>query len=429
MNIIQALLVHHSLRLLGSDLMDLNSKTAVVLGGTVPHIQLINELKNRGFRVVLIDYYENPPAKVVADKHIQESTLDKESVLKIAKQEEAALVISSCVDQANAVCCYIAEKLNLPRPYSYETSLDSTDKGRMKKIFFDNLIPTSNYQVVESLDKKISTLNYPLVVKPVDSNSSKGVHRADTDIELKIFSKEAFTISRSHQIIVEEYCEGIEIQVDCLAVNGTSFVLMTREKRQLAGSSIELNTQGSVVPARLSKEEMEQVTVIAQKVCKAFKLKSTPFFFQAKVHNKKINVIEFAPRIGGGLSSELIKVVTGIDMLQHSIDSYLGNSLKIPKLRETKKVYATVLMYMKPGVFGSIKGLEKLKLRESYEYVSILKKPGEVVSSELNSGNRVACMILSASSEEEIRSEIDQVYNTIEIYDIEGKACMRRSLT
>ena len=40
---------------------------ALVLGGTDDHIALIESLKRRGYRTILIDHYENPPAQAVAD--------------------------------------------------------------------------------------------------------------------------------------------------------------------------------------------------------------------------------------------------------------------------------------------------------------------------------------------------------------------------
>ena len=104
-----------------------------MLGGTSPHIALIENLKDRGYYTVLVDYYENPPAKKVADEHIRESTLDQDKVLEIAKSINAKLVISACVDQANVTACYVAEKLGLPVPYIYETAMSVTNKGLMKR--------------------------------------------------------------------------------------------------------------------------------------------------------------------------------------------------------------------------------------------------------------------------------------------------------
>ena len=159
---------------------------AIVLGGTSPHVLLVNKLKDRGYYVILIDYLDNPPAKQVADEHIQESTLNQDKVLEIAKHRKVSLVISTCIDQVNSVCCYVAEKLGLPHPYSYKTSLDVTDKGLMKKIMADNGIPTSSYTLTNSVEKiDWSKVSYPAVVKPVDCNSSKGVKRVDSDEETK----------------------------------------------------------------------------------------------------------------------------------------------------------------------------------------------------------------------------------------------------
>src|SRR5690554_5886296 len=121
----------------------MNKQVAIVLGGTFPHISLLEKLKERGYYTVLIDYFENPPAKLYADEHVMASTLDKEAVLEISKQKEASLVISAYIDQANVTACYVAEKLNLPHPYSYETSLNVTNKLLMKNLMINNNIPTS----------------------------------------------------------------------------------------------------------------------------------------------------------------------------------------------------------------------------------------------------------------------------------------------
>ena len=43
------------------ELKDRN-KTVIVLGGTAPHIELIKQLKSRGYYVILVDYLDNPPA-------------------------------------------------------------------------------------------------------------------------------------------------------------------------------------------------------------------------------------------------------------------------------------------------------------------------------------------------------------------------------
>ena len=142
--------------------------TAIVLGGTSPHITLVRELKERGYTVILVDYLPNPPAKAYADRHIQESTLDMEKVLQIAKDEKADLVVSACIDQTNSVCCYVAEKLGLPHPYDYQTSLAVTVKSVMKKVFLENGVPTSPYFAGKSVSdfSREVLLNYAKKIAP-----------------------------------------------------------------------------------------------------------------------------------------------------------------------------------------------------------------------------------------------------------------------
>lgn len=161
---------------------------AIVLAGTRPHILLIEKLKQRGFYVILVDYLDNPIAKPYADLHFQESTLNNEAVINIAREYNASLVISTCVDQANLTACYVSGKLGLPHPYSYETAMNVTDKLRMKKIMMENNIPTSKYyNISESMIQDIYDLKYPVIVKPADCNSSKGVRKVDDQKYLKEF--------------------------------------------------------------------------------------------------------------------------------------------------------------------------------------------------------------------------------------------------
>lgn len=403
-----------------------SQKTALVLGGTFPHISLIDKLKVRGYHTVLVDYCLSPPAAEIADEHVQISTLDKEAVLSIARNKNVKLIITSCVDQANSVCCYVSEKLGLPRPYSYKTSIDATDKGRMKELFQKGGMRTSDYCIVSS-PKEICCVNmpFPLVVKPVDANSSKGVHRANNIDELYLYVEEALNISKAGHAIIEEFCFGVEIQVDCLAVEGKAKVLLTRSKNHLPEElNAELNSTGSVVPALLCPTMRDETERIAQQICDCFELNNTPFFYQAMVYDNNVSLLEFAPRIGGGLSTELVKLATNVDLIECSIRSYLGESLKDIVALPVNRMYSTCLLYMKQGIFDRIEGTEALLCDGTVDRISIYKRSGEIISSELSSNNRIAALILSGSSLEEINTKTTRALESIEIFNSEGRGCM-----
>lgn len=395
----------------------MNQKKAIVLGGTSPHIELIKKLKSRDYFVILVDYLNNSPGIPFADKFVRESTLDLEKVYQVAKEENADLVISTCIDQANSTCCYVAEKLGLPHPYSYETSLDVTDKGRMKTIMRDNDIPTSSFQIVTSLDEvDWDLVSYPAVVKPVDCNSSKGVIKVDNQEDAAKCILDDIAMSRTSNAIIEGYNEGYEIQVDCLNYKSKTRVLMTRRKKRIESSEkMVLNSTGSIIPAGLSEELNEQAQEIANKISDSFNLKNTPFFYQAIVTENGISVIEFAPRIGGGLSSYLIKEIAGVDVVDVAIDSFLNIEIDIDEPKAIDRCYSTNLLYMKAGIFDHIEGFDELKTKGFVKEVFTTKEAGTEIDSDMRSSNRVGAFIVMADNVEDLKRHEKIAYETIQV--------------
>ena len=406
----------------------MHMKKAIVLGGTSPHVELINKLKKRGYYVVLVDYLDNSPGIAVADEHIKESTLDNKKVLQIATEMEANLVISTCIDQANSVCCYVAEKLGLPKPYTYKTSLEVTDKGLMKQIMFENKIPTSLFIVVKG-EREIdwNKVSFPAVVKPVDCNSSKGVHRVDNKEETLKYVREALEFSRTHCAIIERYNSGNEIQVDCFAGTKGAKVLLTRQKKKIVNTDNDmvLQSTGSVIPAVLDEKLKEQAEEIANLIAKAFKLENTFFFYQAIVTATGISVLEFAPRIGGGLSYYLLKDIAGYDAIEGAIESFLGREVTV-NLKEVDRCHSTNLIYMNPGVFEKLEGFEEAKEAGLIKEYFQLKKVGTRIDDDLRSGNRVAAFIVEADSYQELEQMEKRVYEKIKILDNEGNDVLKR---
>jgi len=395
-------------------------KKALVLGGTVPHAYLIDKLKAKGYTVILIDYTENPPAKSHADVHLRESSLDPEKVLEIAKSENADLVISTCIDQANSTACYVGERLSLPIPYSYETSLDVTRKGRMKTIFRQYGIPTSDFYILEKDEPKAVKLEYPIVIKPTDANSSKGVFKITSDREFEAKIEESFAFSREGKTIVERFVPGTEIQVDCIAVNGKASVLMTRDKIALPVAGKELQVLGFSIPGKLCTAHRAELEAIAQKIATAFGLQNTPFFYQAICNENGVFVLEFAPRIAGGTTFDMVQQYSGVDYLENAVRSFTGEPLDVQP-KPCGRVYVTRFLYMKSGVFGAVKGLDELlSSNDAYTYFPFVL-PGKTISDNLSSGNRIGGIMAKAPDYETAERLIRHALETVSVTDMDGK--------
>lgn len=402
---------------------------AIVLGGTNPHIQLLRKLKERGYYTVLVDYYPNPPAKPYADEHVQESTMDKEVVLEIAKLKNADLVITTNIDQANTTACYVAEKLHLPHPYSYETSLNVTDKSRMKTMMWENGISTSMYLICNSLKEiQLSDLTFPLVVKPADSNGSRGVYKCSNIQELfKYFnlSKEA---SKNGKVIIEGYVDGTEVSFYYFIQEGKAHYITSNQRfRFKTGTAGVIQSAGGLYPVALSKNIYEKMQINADRIAKVFNLDNTPIFIQAIATDDNIYVIEFAPRIGGGLSYRLIENENQFDIINAAIDSFLGKKAALNIFQPDQ--YSAVMNVYAPGiVMGHFYGIDEITskgiAKEFYPY----KMPGSEVSKDMSSGSRVGAFFIQGKTEQDIYNKIYFINESIEVYDSFGRPSMQHDI-
>jgi len=406
--------------------MDKQQK-AIILGGTDDHIALIENLKKRGYYTILIDYNANPPAKVAADLHIQESTLEEDKVLKIATEQKVDLVISACIDQALLTACYVAERLGLPAPFSYETALNVTNKGYMKKRMVENGIPTSNYYFVDSsTDIESLELLYPIMVKPADSNGSFGVKKAHDKEELNRYLIEALKISRSATAIAEEFNTGIEVSVDCFVENGISKIVMMS---QLFKKAIDASTMlifQSVIPAEISDNARFKIEDIANRIASNFNLDNTPLLIQTIVNEDDVRVIEFSPRIGG-TKHKAIKDITSFDILDSSIDSFLGKKVKV-EFNQPKNYTSKNHIYTYPGIFGDIANYDTLLTEGVISDFIFFKTRGMEINGDLASRSRVASFVVKSSSKELLFEKINQAVNTLQVYDINGEPIMRKDI-
>ena len=408
----------------------MNKPIALVLGGTVPHVHLIELLKERGYYTVLLDYTPNPPAKEYADEHLPVSTLDNEAVLKVARERKASLVISTNVDQANVTCCYVSEKLGLYSPYSYEIALDVTDKQRMKKIMWENNIPTSKYLQVGSLEEVENLkLTFPVMVKPADSNSANGVKRAYTQEELEKYLPDALRFSRNGKAIVEEFVTGKEISGYGVVVNGEAKLLMHQERVSVYdGEDKVIKCYASLAPSRISENAGIKAEKILTMIAQAFHLDNTPLFFQGIVNGDDISVIEFAPRVGGGISFQTIKDATGYDIIAAALDSYLNIPISIDSWHPMDSRYAVNQIYGTNGVYDKTTGGDDILKDGTVKVLSFYKHKGDVIDSSRASSSRIGVMVVSDPTEAGLRKKISEAFSKLDSFDEKGNSIIRRDL-
>ena len=401
---------------------------ALVLAGGFPQIALIEELKRRKITTVLADYYENPVAKKYADKFYRVSTLDLEGITEVAKNEKVDFLITVCTDQAINTVAKVSEILGLPCYIDYETARNVTNKQYMKRVFNEFGIPTAKHVVMGELDEqKLGSMTYPLIVKPVDCNSSKGVKRVENIEELSNAVAKAVEYSRTNTAIVEEFIDGEELSVDVYVEEGKAHVLSVSSLDKIAN-----NDKFVIFRGRYSADVVDRVhdlvQGIAQQIADAFGLKNSPMLIQMITDGKRAFVLEFSARTGGGVKFRLIKKASGFDVVSAVVDLTLGNKPHVEKVVPENRYIINEFIYCDEGTFDRLDGFDALVTDGTISEYSLYKWQGAKFDTIENSGDRVAGFTIQADTMEEIRIKHKKAVENIRVLDVNGKDIMRKDL-
>lgn len=402
----------------------------MVLAGGNDQAALIQELRKKieGVEVILIDFAPNVVAAKYADRHIVESTMDLPKVKEIAQREKVDYIMTACGDQPLLTMAVVSEELGLPCYLSKKQVLNLTNKMYMKRLMVVNDIPTSRFKTFTSKDQlNTEGLTFPLVVKPVDSNGSKGVRKVCNREELEKYLPEAFRFTLTDTVIVEEFCEGVEISADFYICDGKAKKVMWC---QLNKYEVDDSTQviyQSIIPPTLSEKASETLMEVANKIAKGYEVDNSPLLVQAMINGDDVKVIEFSARLGGGAKYKTIQNVTGFNVLRANLESMLGEKPKV-EINDDGRCFSRCHIYVEGGVFSAIEGLEQLQQRGIIDEYVLTKPFGVETGSPKSSSDRVASVFISASSKEELANKIKDAISNIKVLNENGKDMLFREM-
>ena len=190
----------------------------MILAGGNDQCALIEELRkyfNGDVEILLVDMSDKVKAIAYADRFLRISTMDRQAVLQAARNEKIDYILTACGDQPLSTMAYVSEQIGIPTYLTDQEVKFLTNKRFMKEKMLANGIPTAKHIYInKNWNGELPDLKYPLVIKPVDSNGSKGVKKVIKLSELKGALQEAFSYSISGDVIIEEFKYGEELSCD-----------------------------------------------------------------------------------------------------------------------------------------------------------------------------------------------------------------------
>ena len=400
----------------------------MILAGGNDQAALMEELRryfHNDVELILLDQVKNVKALPYADRFLQISTMDREAVLRAAQVENIDYILTACGDQPLSTMVYVSTKMGLPCYLNEDDVRNLTNKIYMKQKMVENDIPTSKFIYIDEKNQHIdlSYLKYPLIVKPVDSNGSKGVKKVLCDKDLKPLLQEAFHYSITKNVIIEEYKEGKELSIDAWVEHGTVKVLSITTSNKIKENKDSFTILQSEYPPKINYSE-SRINGIVQKIADVYCLKDTPLLVQMIVNGDEYNVVEFSARMGGGSKYHLINVLSGVDIMKVYVEMVMGQRPHV----EIKKQYNNALMnyvYCYPGVFDELKNFDDLYNEGIIHSYFTYKMTGTTIEKSNTSSDRVAGFLVVGNNIDEVNKKLNIANDRMQVLNPEGKDIMR----
>ncbi|RHR31845.1 ATP-grasp domain-containing protein [Clostridium sp. AF19-22AC] len=395
----------------------------IIAGGTW-QVPLIRKAKSLGYEVVNSNLYEDSPGFKYSDFTEVCDVREKEKNLAIARKYNVSGVLTDQSDIAVPTVAYVAEKMKCPTIGCAMAEL-FTNKFKMREFCIENGFDSPEYQLCETVDKAVdffNILNQKVVIKPLDSQSSRGVFTIENIKELK----EKFPISQefsngSEMVLIERYISGKEFTIDGISFKGKHYSLAISEKSHFEyNRNIASELLFSYDNENYDYDQLRQIhNDLIEKTGLQFGLTHAEY----KYENGKFYLIEMAARGGGTkIASDIVPYMSGIDTYKILIDSAMGNvskeNLDFTILEKYRKRWA-VLRFLDIESNGkaitSIKGVDDIKNLEAVKDFSLEFTVGDIVARAQDDRSRVGYYIAYGESKDEINSVTEKVENLLKI--------------
>ena len=333
----------------------------MLLGGLRYLLPVIDAAHKMGIYVITADYLPNNIAHKYSDEYVNVSIIDKEAVLKVAKEKQIDGIMSFAVDPGVVTASYVQQELGLPSfgPYESVVILQNKDKFRTFLAEHGFNVPWSfSFSSVEDAWQGRTKFSYPLIVKPTDSAGSKGCGRVDNERELPRALDYAMNHSIVKHIIVEEFIEkkGCSSDTDCYVEDGKlKFVSFSAQRFDEKAINPYAPSAFSW-PSTFSVEEEKYLTVEMQRLISLLKMKTAVYNVETRVGtNGKPYIMEFTPRGGGNRLCEMLRYATGVDMITAITGAMVGEEpIKIEQKPYNGHWAEIILHADKPGIFEGL---------------------------------------------------------------------------
>lgn len=392
-----------------------------ILGAGKGQLDIIELCKRKNYEVIVISIDGDFPGFKAADRCYKIDIRDKEQVLEAAKKENISAILTDQIDLGVTTAAYVAEQLGI-QGIGYSCSLKFTNKYIMKQEA--KKLGVDVYEFVSAKDiqdacLKAEKIGFPVVIKPVDHDGSRGVFKINNLTELKNYFAESLAYSKTGEVIIEQFISGTEYETLGFAHNYDfdNLIIGRSEDFEIPNLFIpKLRTYKSV--NSLNRVE-KRILEINEKLVKGFGLKygiSQAEYIYDQVQ-ERVCLVETSAR-GGGIyiSSDIVPLICGIDINELLVD-FATNQIKDVDLPELHNGTAALAYFTLPaGKVTKIENADKLlDIPGVYKVFLDTIYVGKIVGRIRDKSTRFGPILLRGESENDCMAALEKVKDTLNI--------------
>lgn len=396
------------------------NKKILILGAGEGQVPLIQRAKNAGCYALVVSPNGKYPGFAWADECVYADISDAEKILEIAKEKQIHAIATDQTDVSISSVQYVAQTLNLPC-IQCENIDHFRYKSLMREICLQSGIPTIQYCTTSDLSEAIdffsTKVNDAAILKPVDSQGSRGVTVVQSVEELKSAFALAQKYSKSNRIIIEQFIDGQEIEIDTVVKDGQIIAALVGDVHNFTSENA-FSAYERIYPSLLySGAELERIQATNEATIKALGL-ITGWTHGEYIVSKtgEIYLLEVGARGGGNyIGSDIVKTMLGVGTDEMAFETAIGDESFYDKVFLRDKYCAYKCFYLPEG------NVESVDINWQYFNQSFVLRHN---LADLQIGLKTAkntdktsryTIVIEAESKDKLRLLLDEIPNHINI--------------
>lgn len=414
-------------------------KKLLILGANPETIPLIEAAHNLGISCVVTDYNPQAPAKQFADISYDVDGMNINGLVELAKKEKVDGVLVGVADALINPYQQVCDILGLPCYATNEQVQCFTNKYKFKRKceeFGIQGVPEYSVSVIPT-EEELEKVSFPVLVKPVDACSGKGITICKKKEELKEAIQYAIQYSFSGIYMVERYMTCADLSIYYTFKDGEIY-LSSLSDRYTNKEQGELSPVclGDIFPSKFIDE-----FIIREhpKFCKLFRsmgVQNGVLYISAFYENGQCYVYDPGFRLQGGGFHLILNEINGFDhrkmLVNFAVNKIFGekdfNKKNDPRLQGKS---ACVLWYMlKSGKISEIKGLDYIRKNPNVFYVIQRFQVGDEITKDMvgTEGQVFLRVFMACENKNKLKRNMKKIKEELCVIDEQGNDMLLSSL-